>query len=184
MLRATEYDMTSEEEPLAGSFNRFAAEAIAFAVQYCKSRLASTEEVAELLKQNNGMAHDYFRYGLATRVAQYLSEADTNVKAVYVCNWDELPDETGAELPGITSPLSLIVCVARKTAALKALLVGLDVAITLGYKDIVGPEAGKLTGLLDAHVVDDDEINRRVGYGAAITSIHARPNRVWWRQSM
>lgn len=182
MAKAIEDDAARQIGPLVESPNRIATDALAFATRFCRSRLATNEDVATLLKQNDAVAHDYFRYGLATRLAQHLSDIDHNVQAIYVCNWDELPDDTGAKFPGVTSPLSLIICVTRKTAALIALLAELNMAITMGYRDIVAPQAHKLSSFLDAHLVDDDEISCRTGYAAAVTSIHARPNRVWERK--
>jgi hypothetical protein len=42
-------------------------------------------------------------------------------------------------------------------------------------------DASELKHLLDAQIVDDEEVKSRVGYGALLSSIHNRPVRVWQR---
>jgi hypothetical protein len=156
-----------------------AREAIAYALDFADRRLGAGESSVTLLRQGDGAAHDYFRYGLALRVGDTIGAADAMVKAVYLHTWGEPVDEMEAEPVGATSPLSLIVWVERETAALVALVDALDAALTAHYKDLVSPSADHLRGLLDVNYVESGDVRERVGYGAVITSTREKPLRVW-----
>jgi hypothetical protein len=73
----------------------------------------------------------------------------------------------------------LIVWTGRKTAALRAFIGVLDRALTQTYADLLGKP--QVTSLLDVQVIDDDDVERRAGYGALLGSIHHRPMQIWAR---
>lgn len=158
-----------------------ARKALSFAVHFCAKRLGGSEDPVALLKTNHSVAHEYLRYGLALRLAEYVADADETVIAVYLHNWGPAAEEVEADAVGMTSPLSLIIWVRRQTAALRSLLADLDGAITREYKALVAPAADRMCSLLDANLVEDREVGTRTGLGALLASTRERPLRVWQR---
>ena len=75
--------------------------------------------------------------------------------------------------------IHLIVWAQRKTGALNSLVAALDRALVQSYADLIGMR--QLTHLLDVQVIDDADVENRVGYGAMLSSIHHRPIQVWER---
>ncbi len=150
------------------------------ALDFCadKMDLAGRQAAADRLAQGDGEAYKYCHYSIAKQTAEALGSMDQNVKAVYVIDYDATPEdlcfgETGAKL------IHLIVWSERKTRALDSLVQALDRALFERYIDAIG--ADRLAHLLDAQVVDDDDVKNRVGYGAMLASLHQRPIQVWER---
>jgi hypothetical protein len=76
-------------------------------------------------------------------------------------------------------PIHLIVWTACKTHALDALVGVLDRALTRRYRGLAGH--GDLEHVLDVQVIEDADVEHRMGYGAMLASIHQRPIQVWSR---
>jgi hypothetical protein len=182
MVETRDSDAIRQPTAVVGAPIAAADEAIAYAMDFCRSRIGLGDDPSALLKRGNHDAHEYFRRGLAIRIARYLGEIDGTVKAVYVCNWCDRSDEIESEPAGLTSPLSLIAWVDRKTAALGSLLTDLDAALTREYRGLVAPAAKGLRSFLDVNVVEDGEVRERIGYGALVSSVRERPTRVWHRE--
>jgi hypothetical protein len=73
----------------------------------------------------------------------------------------------------------VIIEVKRKTKALGALVDALDRALVQRYATLLKLE--NLEHILDAQLVDGEDIKRRVGYGAMLSSIYRKPLQVWER---
>lgn len=149
--------------------------AIAFAAE--KLRLPAEAVVAHM-REGDSEAASCWRYGLAKRVAECLADWDENVKAVYVVDYDATPEDLAFGAVRST-PVHIIVWVERKTAALDALVAALDGALVRCLAQRLG--AKDLAHVLDVQSVDDEDVAARRGYGAALTSLHNRPLRIWAR---
>ena len=164
----------------SNSTENMISEAIAFCAQ--KIRVDSLEAVVDLLRQNDKAACGYCLYGIAKRLAASLGTVDEHVKAVYIFDYDATPEDLCFGTLNQGMPLvHLIVWAERKTAALSSLLAALDCALAQAYTDLVGgPEVGSL---LDVQVIDDADVENRIGHGALLQSIHHRPIQIWERKA-
>jgi len=152
-------------------------EGLAFCAR--KAGLEGVDPVVEGLRQCDSTLCQYCRYGLAKKVADSVGTLDDNVKAVYVVEYDATPEDRCFAGEAHTTPIHLIVWAARKTDALQSLVRALDRALVQAYAQLINlPE---LVHLLDVQIVDDDDVENRVGYGALLSSIYNRPIQVWER---
>jgi hypothetical protein len=163
--------------PNAGS----AADAIlAAALGYCaqKMQVGSSDAALKLLRRGDRSARDYFQYGMAAQVAELLGGLDDEVQAVYLYDDEATPDDAAL---GEVTPLlfHLIVLAKRKTSALDSLIVGLCRAVVQSYGRLF--DKPQLRHLLDVQVIDNTELDARVGLGALMSSLHHRPSLVWKR---
>ena len=155
--------------------------ALAQALKFCaqKMGLAGPETVTEYLRRGNRNARTYCHYSIARKVAESLGALDRKLKAVYLVDYDATPEDLcfseGMQVPLI----HLIIWAERKTNALDSLVTALDRALVKRYADLIG--AHQLAHLLDIHVVDDEDVKNRIGYGAMLSSLHNRPIQIWKR---
>lgn len=75
----------------------------------------------------------------------------------------------------------MIAWVTRKSAALSSLISLIGSHLAQGFTQFSCPHANALCSKLDVHIVDDDEVLMRTGYGALLTSFYVRPIEVWRR---
>jgi len=150
------------------------------ALDFCaeKMGLAGRQAAADRLGQCDSEACKYCHYSIAKQTAEAFGSLDENVKAVYVIDYDATPEDlcfgkTEAKL------IHLIIWSERKTQALDSLVQALDRALVERYVNATGTY--QLTHLLDAQVINDDDVKNRVGYGAMLASLHQRPIQVWER---
>jgi hypothetical protein len=155
--------------------------ALAKALKFCaqKMGLDSHQAVVDRLRQGDSTACSYCHYSLAKQVAESLGTLDENVKAVYVCDYDATPEDLCFGEATQAPLVHLVVWARRKTGALNSLVAALDRASVQSYADLIGMR--QLTHLLDVQVIDDADVENRVGYGAMLSSIHHRPIQVWER---
>lgn len=151
------------------------------ALEFCaeKLNLSSSETVINRLRQRDGVCYRYWHYGLAKKLGRYLGTSDESIKAVYLYDYDAIVDDV---CPSEVIPdmlIHLVIWSRRKTAALNSLMGGLDQALAQAHAKLLGMD--EPSHLLDAQVVDDYEIENRLGYGALFTSLHHRPLPVWKR---
>ena len=176
--KRTEHETRQWSLPDAAST---AAAAINGAMQFCaqKMRLEDVQAVLEHLRQRNAAACNYCQYSIAKQVGGSLGALDQNVKAVYILDYDATPEDIcfADEKQGIL--IHLIVLVERKTSALNSLVEALNHALAQHYARLLGME--KLEHLLDVQVVDAADVEKRIGYGAMLSSLHQRPIQIWKR---
>ncbi|MBC7264881.1 MAG: hypothetical protein H5T64_11085 [Chloroflexi bacterium] len=155
--------------------------AVTKALEFCaqKMGLHGPQAVIDRLRQGDSTACGYFHYGLAEQVAKHLAEFDEDVKTVYLYSYDATPEDVcfGEATPA--SQVHLIIWAQRKTAALNSLVNALDRALVEGYGTMIGTP--QLMHLLDVQIIDDDDVKRRVGYGALLSSLHLPPIEIWRR---
>jgi hypothetical protein len=151
------------------------------ALEFCatKLNLESYETAVERLQQGDNITFSYWRYGLAKKGAEYLGEWDEGIKAVYIFDFEATPEDICfAEVtPDII--IHLIVWAQRKTAALNSLIGALDRALVRIHVELL--HMPQLKHLLDVQVVDDRDVENRLGFGALFSSLHHRPLPVWKR---
>ncbi len=104
---------------------------------------------------------------------------DGEVKAVYLYDYDATSEDACFGEMAVPPVLHLIVWAQRKTVALNSLAEALDRALVQNYAELMG--AAQLAHLLDVQVVDDADVENRVGYGTLFSSLHYRPIQVWER---
>lgn len=144
---------------------------------------AGKEQVVEALRNGNCSVCEYVRYGLAQRIADYLGSVDDTVKAVYIYEpeYATAVDGTMADDPGLSTGIHMIAWVDRKTAALSSLIDVLDSSLAQEVKGFGCPKANALCYKLVVHIVDDEEVLTRRGYGALVDSFYVRPIEIWRR---
>lgn len=158
-----------------------AADAISQALEYCAQKLGLRDGHAALacLCEGERAAYQYCAYSLARQAAQIVGSWDEHVRSVYVIDYDATPVDLCFACEGQSWPVHVIVWTECKTHALDALTSVLDRALTRRYRGLVG--CGDLEHVLDVQVIDDADVENRMGYGAMLASIHQRPIQVWSR---
>lgn len=155
------------------------------AIEFCakKTRFKDRERVLGALRCGDCSVCEYLRYGLAKGVAEYLGSVDDTVKAVYIYE-PEYATSVDGPIPGrpnLSPGISLIAWVSRKSAALSSVVASVRSALAEEYRQLACPKANALCYELDVTVADDDEVQRRTGYGALISSLYVRPMEIWRR---
>ena len=151
------------------------------AMEYCaqKMRLDSSQAVIDRLRASNGRACEYCHYSVAKQVAESLGALDDNIKATYIYDYDATPEDLCFGEAGRALPIHLVIWAERKTAALKVLAETWDRALAQGYAEMIGGR--QPAHLLDVQMVDDADVEKRLGHGALLFSLHHRPVQVWRR---
>lgn len=151
------------------------------ALEYCaqKMRLGSSQAVIDCLRAGDGRACGYCHYSVVKQVAECLGAMDGNIKAAYLYDYDATPEDLCFGEAGRSLPIHMLVWAERKTAALKVLAETWDRALAQGYAEMIGGHQS--AHLLDVQVVDNADVEKRIGYGALLSSLHQRPIQVWRR---
>ena len=152
----------------------------ALAFGAAKAGLPGPEAALSRLRMGDPVVAEYWRYGLAQQIGHYVGELDKDVQGIYVADYDATAEDIAfGTPPAAASLIHLIVWVARKTAALTALLDALDRSLVAECARRL--DMDRLTHLLDAQVVDDVAVKDRSGYGAMLASTNQKPIQIWKR---
>lgn len=151
------------------------------AIQFCakKMGLEDAKAALQLLLQHNCSACQYCTYSIAQQVGETVGMLDQKVKKVYIIDYDATPEDVCFAQNAQPFPIHLIVWVDQKSSALDALLKSLNRALIQHYAELTGP--CPLEYMLDTQMVDDADVDNRIGYGAMLTSIYQCPITVWER---
>ena len=155
--------------------------AVARALDFCAKKMGlPTAEIAlERMRQGDSAAREYCHYSLAGQVAEALGALDENVKSVSMYGYDATQDDL-AFAEGPRAPIiHLIVWATRRTGALHSLISALDGALAQEYASLVGPR--RMAHLLDAQVITDEDVERRIGIAALLSSIYNPALPIWER---
>ena len=155
--------------------------ALTNALLLCAQRIGAegAESAIARVRDGDASACNYWQYALAGQVAEYLGTLDQDVKAVYLCEYDATPEDIAFSEMKPMAPIHLMVWVRRKTAALNSVVAALDRALVDTCRKRMGTP--QLALLLDVQVIDDDDVERRAGYAAMISSLHHKPIQIWTR---
>ena len=151
------------------------------ALGFCaeKMGLQDKAQVLHRLRQGERTACSYWHYALAQQVAEQMGTWDKDMQAAYVCTYDATPQDACFCDQESPYPVHMIVWAQRKTAALQALVETVEHSLLQCCAEIV--DSPQQAHVLDIQVVDDNEVQNRLGYGAMLSSIHNRPIQVWQR---
>ena len=151
------------------------------AMEYCaqKMRLDNSQAVIDRLREGDGQVAGYCHYSVAKQVAESLGAFDENTKAAYIYHYDATPEDLCFGEVGRALPIHLIVWAERKTAALNAVVETWDRALAQRYAEIIGGH--QPAHLLDVQVVDDADVEKRIGHGALLSSLYHPPIQIWRR---
>lgn len=185
MLRTIE--RTSKTESTTGQVTRLqeAAETICEnALTAARSRLPARQQggsLADLLEDItflNGL-----RYGLAEGVTNVIVANDGNVQAIYLFEEAANPDSETEEAlrPDIT--LHLLLLVNSNSAALDAFVESLDRSLTSLVRDLPSPQLANRKSVLNVIPITQEEVEAKQGYGALLSSMFARPVKLWAREA-
>ncbi len=171
----------AEPQPRQPDVAQAAGEILTQAMEYCarKMQLDSPQAVVAPVRAGQGKACEYYHYSVAKQVAALMGALDANIKAAYIYDYDATPEDLcfGETRRGL--PIHLLIWAAPKTAALSALAETVGRALAQHYAMMIGvPQPAHL---LDVQIVDDADVERRLGHGALLSSLHHRPVEVWKR---
>lgn len=155
------------------------------AIEFCADRAGfkGKEQAMKALRGGDCRVCDHVRDALAQRIAEYLGSVDDTIKTIYTYEPEHATslDEAIPGRPNLTPGFNLTVKVSRKSAALSSLVASVNSALAEACKQLGCPTATALCYELDVGVANDDDIQRRVGYGALINSLYVRPIEIWHR---
>jgi hypothetical protein len=155
------------------------------ALEFCaeKAGLEDKEQARNELLTGDCCVCEYLRYGLAQKMAEYLGSVDDTILAIYTYEPEYATSVDGAipARPNLSPGFNLIARVSRKSAALTSVVASMRSALAEQYRHLGCPRANVLCSELDVRVVDEDEVEKRTGYGALINSLYVRPIEVWHR---
>ncbi len=155
------------------------------ALEFCakKAGLKGKEQARNVLLTGDCCVCEYLRYGLAQKMAEYLGSVDDTIQAIYTYEPEYATSADGAisARPNLSPGFNLIARVSRKSAALSSVAASMRSALAEEYRQLGCPNANALCSELDVRVVDEDEVKKRTGYGALISSLYVRPIEVWHR---
>lgn len=156
-------------------------EALAFCAE--KAGLKSGAQVKEILHKGDCCVCEYMRYGIARAMAGYLGAVDDTIQAIYTYEPEQATrvDEAIPSRPNLTPGLNMIIMVSRKSAALASAMASMRSAWAEEHKRLGCPKANAMCSEVDFRAVDEDEIAKRTGYAALLTSLHVQPIEVWHR---
>jgi hypothetical protein len=160
-------------------------DAIAFSI--AKSDINTHDEFINARLHGDCYVCDYFRYGLAKALAEFLGSMEKQAKAIYVYDsldstlaWDTLfPNQ-----PNLSTGIHMLIWTRNKSAALKSLVDSLAKAVSDELSHLSCPKANALCHQVDITIVDDHEVENREGYGALIHSLYLRPIEMWHREAV
>ncbi len=160
---------------------RIAEKILAEALEFCavKMQIESADAVVDRMQCDTGTC-SCFRYGLAKYAAECLGTLDDDIKTVYLYEYEATPEDLCFGEIEPASLIHLITWVTRKTSALTALISAVDRSLAGACADRMGVSG--LCHILDVQVIDDADVNRGVGYGGLLRSLHLRPLEIWKRQ--
>jgi hypothetical protein len=138
-------------------------------------------ELAELLQQRAFV--EYLKHSLALEVAQVIATYDQRTVAVHLFEESANPDaETEDYGPEVDLTVRLLVQVTARSAALDAFVDSLDKALTAVLGKLPSELFAGRTSFLNVIPVTESDIEEGRGYAVLLSSIYARPVRIWQRE--
>ncbi len=148
-----------------------------------KAGLKDKEQARDAFLADDCRACDYVRYVLSRKLGEYLGSVDDSVRAVYTFEPEQATggDVAIPERPNLSPGINLIARVSHKDSDLSSVAASLRSALMEECRRLGCPNCTALCSELDIQIVDEDEVQEGIGYGALINSLHMRPMEVWCR---
>ncbi len=157
--------------------------AIGRALGFCAEKMGSAtfEQAIETLRQGpeHSSTRAYLHYSLGVQVAEALGALDENVKSVSTFSYDATAEDIALAEHDQPTLIHLIVWTERTTEALEALAAGFDRALLADYARLIDPR--ERAHLLDVHFITDDDVAKRKGIAALISSLYNPALNIWQR---
>ncbi|MEW6662173.1 MAG: hypothetical protein ACOY9Y_07895 [Bacillota bacterium] len=130
---------------------------MSYGVNYTREKLGldTVEETVGALCRLHPSAHNYFRYAVAKKTMEFLHRVDLFVEAGYLVG-----ESDEKEIPH-QDPLTIVVAVKRKTAALNSLVDELSAGLLAEYKRLVGDAAADLQVFVLFELMDWQDLQLR-----------------------
>jgi hypothetical protein len=126
---------------------------------------------------------DYFKYGLASGVANVLAANDQHIMAIHAHDPSASTDSETGEDVLLDATVHLLVVVTSPSAALDALVAALDRALTGSLRSLPLPEFSKRGFVLDVNLITEEDVRLGVGYARLLSSVFMPPLQVWQREA-
>jgi len=137
-------------------------------------------EMAKFLERRDFV--DYFKHGLAQEVSQVIATYDQRVQAVYIFEESANPDaETEEYLQFVDLTIHLLVLVTSASAALESFVTSLDRALTEALNELPSDPFAMRSSFLNVMPITENDIKDGRGYAVLLSSIYARPLKIWQR---
>lgn len=141
------------------------------ALKFCANRAnKSSTEVEKLIRKSDRWANSTFRYALAKEIRKVL-KPDPKFRDLYIMG-NVMEDQAR-----LNSDIDLILHVEDTKEDFQYWIVLMDEGFVRLFREHYG--LGKeFRTLLDCHVVTDEGVSNKIGYGALLTSAHATITRL------
>jgi len=152
------------------------------ALSAARSRLPARQQetpLAELLRLPAFL--NSFKYGLAEGAMNVIVANDGNVQAVYHFEESVNPDSETEEALAPDVGVHLLLLVSSKSAALDAFIKSLDDTLAGLIRELPSPALAKRTSVLNVIPITQEDVHNKRGYGALLSSLFARPVKLWAR---
>jgi hypothetical protein len=153
------------------------------ALSAARSRLPARQQdapLADLLQLPAFM--NSFKYGLAEGATNVIVANDGNVLAVYHFEESANPDSETEEALTPDVGVHLLLLVEANSAALTAFIQSLDGTLTGLIRELPSPALVKRASILNVIPITQEEVDNKRGYGALLSSMFARPVKLWARK--
>ncbi|UCG24124.1 MAG: hypothetical protein JSW55_18705 [Chloroflexota bacterium] len=153
------------------------------ALAVARSRLPARQQEASLadLLQIPAFLNS-FKYGLAEGATNVIVANDGNIQAIYLFEESANPDSETEDALAPDLTVHLLLLVDSNSAALEAFIESLDRSLTELLSDLPSPLLAKRTSLLNVIPITQEDVDARQGYGALLSSVFARPVKLWARK--
>jgi len=156
----------------------------------CDNALAAARERLPARQQDAPLAEllrlpaflNSFKYGLAEGATNVIVANDGNVQAVYHFEESVNPDSETEEALMPDIGVHLLLLVGANSAALDAFIKSLDGTLAELIRELPSPSLAKRTSVLNVIPITQEDVNNNRGYGALLSSIFARPVKLWARK--
>ncbi len=153
------------------------------ALSAARSRLPARQQdalLADLLRLPVFL--NSFKYGLAEGATNVIVANDGNVQAVYHFEESTNPDSETEEALTPDVGVHLLLLVDSNSAALNAFVQSLDGILAGLIRELPSPALAKRTSVLNVIPITQEDVDNRRGYGALLSSMFARPVKLWARK--
>ena len=121
---------------------------------------------------------EYFKFGLAERIANTLAAHDSCVQAVYYFDPHLNPDAETEAYPLMDPTVNVLVQVEARSAALRSFIDALDKALTEQVRNLPTSLFESLDTILNGIVFTEEDVELKRGYAALLSSFYLKPRRI------